>query len=92
MAVAMQRQMVELQREWRASGFEQPFQMRIGITTGYCNVGNFGSEDRMDYTIIGAEVNLFSGRDCENCRQASVTMPSRLLSQSRHVSWQNALK
>jgi len=58
MAVAMQRQMVELQQEWRASGFEQPFQMRIGINTGYCNVGNFGSEDRMDYTIIGAEVNL----------------------------------
>jgi class 3 adenylate cyclase/AmiR/NasT family two-component response regulator len=58
MAVAMQRQMAELQQEWHASGFEQPFQMRIGINTGYCNVGNFGSEDRMDYTIIGAEVNL----------------------------------
>jgi adenylate cyclase len=58
MAVAMQRQMVELQHEWRASGFEQPFEMRVGINTGYCNVGNFGSDDRMDYTIIGAEVNL----------------------------------
>ena len=58
MVVAMQRQMVELQREWHASGFEQPFQMRIGINTGYCNVGNFGSEDRMDYTIIGTEENL----------------------------------
>jgi adenylate cyclase len=58
MAVAMQRQMVELQQEWRASGFEQPFEMRVGINTGYCNVGNFGSDDRMDYTIIGAEVNL----------------------------------
>ena len=58
MAVAMQRQMVKLQQEWRASGFEQPFEMRVGINTGYCNVGNFGSDDRMDYTIIGAEVNL----------------------------------
>jgi adenylate cyclase len=58
MAVAMQRQMGELQQEWRASGFEQPFEMRVGINTGYCNVGNFGSDDRMDYTIIGAEVNL----------------------------------
>jgi adenylate cyclase len=38
--------------------FREPLQMRIGINTGYCNVGNFGSEDRMDYTIIGAEVNL----------------------------------
>ncbi|NKF34677.1 adenylate/guanylate cyclase domain-containing protein, partial [Pseudomonas sp. BGM005] len=26
--------------------------------SGYCNVGNFGSNDRMDYTIIGAEANL----------------------------------
>jgi adenylate cyclase len=30
----------------------------MGINSGYCNVGNFGSSDRMDYTIIGAEANL----------------------------------
>jgi hypothetical protein len=30
----------------------------MGINSGYCNVGNFGSADRMDYTIIGAEANL----------------------------------
>jgi class 3 adenylate cyclase/HAMP domain-containing protein len=58
MAVAMQRRMGELQSEWRAAGLERPFQLRIGINTGYCTVGNFGSEDRMDYTIIGGEVNL----------------------------------
>jgi adenylate cyclase len=39
-------------------GYEHPFRMRIGINTGFCNVGNFGSNDRMDYTIIGGEVNL----------------------------------
>jgi adenylate cyclase len=32
--------------------------VRMGINTGFCNVGNFGSNDRMDYTIIGAEANL----------------------------------
>jgi class 3 adenylate cyclase len=32
----------------------------MGINTGFCTVGNFGSQDRMDYTIIGAAVNLAS--------------------------------
>ena len=58
MAVAMQRHMVGLRAKWAEMGYARPFQMRIGINTGYCNVGNFGSEQRMDYTIIGGEVNL----------------------------------
>ena len=58
MAVAMQRRMRELELEWRDAGLEKPFQMRIGISTAFCTVGNFGSEDRMDYTIIGGGVNL----------------------------------
>jgi class 3 adenylate cyclase len=37
-----------------------PFETRIGINTGYCTVGNFGSDNRMDYTIIGKEVNIAS--------------------------------
>ena len=58
MAVAMQQRLAELNNEWRQRGIEKPFLTRMGINTGYCNVGNFGSEDRMDYTIIGAEANL----------------------------------
>ena len=60
MAIAMRKKMQELQGVWRASGIEKPLQSRIGINTGYCTVGNFGSEDRMDYTIIGGGVNLAS--------------------------------
>ncbi len=60
MAIAMQRRMRELQSQWLDLGSEKPFQLRIGINTGYCTVGNFGSDDRMDYTIIGNEVNLAS--------------------------------
>ena len=58
MAVEMQRRLEQLDTQWRQRGIEQPFRARMGINTGYCNVGNFGSEDRMDYTIIGAEANL----------------------------------
>src|ERR1700694_957359 len=58
MAWNMQRRLVELNAKWRASGIEHPFKARMGINSGYCNVGNFGSSDRMDYTIIGAEATL----------------------------------
>jgi class 3 adenylate cyclase len=58
MAWQMQRRLAELNVAWRAAGIEEPFRARIGINSGYCNVGNFGSADRMDYTIIGAEANL----------------------------------
>ncbi len=58
MAMAMQRRMRELEQDWRKRGLERPFRIRMGICTGFCTVGNFGSQDRMDYTIIGNEVNL----------------------------------
>ncbi len=58
MALHMLERLKVLQKRWRAVGFDQPFEIRIGINTGYCNVGNFGSEQRLSYTIIGGEVNL----------------------------------
>ena len=30
----------------------------MGVNTGFCTVGNFGSVDRLDYTVIGNPVNL----------------------------------
>jgi len=58
MAIAMLRRIRELHAEWQELGAVKPFHLRIGIDTGYVTVGNFGSDDRMDYTIIGSVVNL----------------------------------
>lgn len=60
MAIAMQKRITELHGEWQSSGFTKPFNIRVGIHTGYCTVGNFGTENRMDYTIVGSAVNLAS--------------------------------
>ena len=58
MALKMQERMGELREKWLNEGFADPFEVRIGINTGYCNVGNFGSDQRLTYTIIGGEVNV----------------------------------
>ena len=53
MALEMRKRLRELRLDWLDSGVSQPLHIRMGINTGYCTVGNFGSENRMDYTIIG---------------------------------------
>jgi len=60
MAIEMRKHMKVLRQKWRAQGVQTPLEMRMGINTGYCTVGNFGTESRMDYTIIGKEVNMAS--------------------------------
>ena len=60
MALEMKERMKFLRKIWENQGISKPLEIRIGINTGYCNVGNFGSKERLDYTIIGGEVNLAS--------------------------------
>jgi len=58
MAIEMREALKEMQQEWFDLGISSPFKVRMGINTGFCTVGNFGSKQLMDYTIIGGQVNV----------------------------------
>jgi adenylate cyclase len=60
MALAMQDQLLVMRAVWQTDGIFSDIHMRIGIHTGDCAVGNFGSAQRMDYTAIGSVVNIAS--------------------------------
>lgn len=60
MALAMRERANDLQKVWRANGISRPLRVRMGINTGYCTVGNFGSDHRLEYTVLGGPVNLAS--------------------------------
>ena len=60
MAIAMKKKLRKMRREWDVLGISTPLRVRMGVNTGYCTVGNFGSEERLDYTIVGGAVNLAS--------------------------------
>jgi adenylate cyclase len=64
---------------------------RIGIHTGLANVGNFGGEDRVDYTAMGENINLASrleglnkylGTDCLISAETKAGIGDRLLTRS----------
>ena len=58
MAVLMRQRVEELQKHWKKMGVTNGLGIRMGISTGFCTVGNFGSDLRLDYTVLGSPVNL----------------------------------
>lgn len=64
-ALAMRDRLADLNAEWRRSAEAEgktPTETRIGIglNTGDCVVGNLGSDQRFDYSVLGDAVNLAS--------------------------------
>jgi len=78
MALEMRERMKSLQQQWNDQGITHLLKIRMGINTGYCTAGNFGSESRLDYTIIGGQVNLASR--LESCAEADQILIS-------HKTW-----
>ena len=74
----MQEYMRFLRLRWRREGIDQKLEIRIGINTGFVTVGNFGTDSRMDYTILGTDVNLASRLESA-CRPGQV-----LISEGTH--------
>lgn len=72
MALDMRNDMQELKNKWAAEGKENSFDIGMGINTGDVIVGNLGSNDFFDYTVIGDEVNLA-------CRLESIAARSQIL-------------
>ena len=65
------RQMQISMRQWEKERLEDNFPIirhRVGVHYGPCFVGNVGSEDRVEFTVIGDTVNVAS-RICEACKE-----------------------
>ena len=64
-AFAMLEKVKELQKKWASEG-KPKIEIGVGINTGEVFVGNIGSINRMEYTVIGDTVNLASRLESYN--------------------------
>jgi adenylate cyclase len=55
----MQSRLIELRKKWAEKGLPE-LSCRVGINSGSMTVGNMGSNQAFDYTVIGDSVNLAS--------------------------------
>ncbi|MBT5748248.1 MAG: adenylate/guanylate cyclase domain-containing protein [Candidatus Marinimicrobia bacterium] len=72
MALKMKRKLKAIRKRWISFGLTESLDVRMGIHTDVCTVGNFGSHDRLDYTVLGNGVNIAS-------RLESLAKPNEIL-------------
>jgi len=87
-ALAMIAELETLQAKWVAEGRE-PFRMGIGINTAEMVVGNLGSEQLFDYTVVGDGVNL--GARLESLNKEYKTAKPIIISESTYEAARDKL-
>jgi adenylate cyclase len=88
----MRERLIELNQRWE-SRKEDLFNIGIGLSSGPVVIGNIGSSERTDYTVIGEDVNLAARLESMTKEYSTQLILSartlRSLKESRvEVSWQ----
>jgi adenylate cyclase len=68
MALEMRDAFFVMSRKWQSIIGGEQLHLRMGIHTGYCLVGEFGCEQRRDYTALGSTVNQASRLESDAAR------------------------
>lgn len=82
-ALSAAKLMIETLKKWnidRKIENEDPIEVGIGIHTGLVVAGNMGAEDRLNYTVLGANVNL-AARLCKAAQPMQIIISQQTLEQ-----------
>jgi|tagenome__1003787_1003787.scaffolds.fasta_scaffold20979206_4 adenylate cyclase len=84
-ALSMHRRQADLDRVWAAQGLP-PFGLGIGLSTGEVAAAYLGSDERLEYTLVGDTVNL-AQRLQDLARPAGTTVLSDATVRGAHGPW-----